>query len=91
MKPMHITQARALLTDPARAADRPGARAIAWATLKSAAGQTHHIHRLTPPARITEPVCDLADFLRTREQPITDRIRARAAQHGIGPTGGDVA
>ncbi len=85
-----ITQARALLTDPVRAATRPGARALAWAMLKTAMGQTHRLDRLDPPARPT-PVTDLAARLAETEATRLARIRARAAHHGITPTGGDAA
>ncbi len=90
MTPLHITQARALVTDPARAATRPGARALAWATLKADMGQTHRLDRLDPPAR-PAPVTDLADRLAATEPDRLARIRARAAHHDITPTGGDAA
>lgn len=90
-----ISQAIALLTDPARAAARPGARSNAWATLKAARGQTHALSRLDPAPRIaeTQPPEPLASFLQRRANPIRARILARAAEHGIGPgpTGGDAA
>lgn len=76
--------ARALLLDPDAAAARPGARAIAWAGLKAAKGQTHRLDRLEPAPRvIPEP---------SPPAPLRARILARAAEHGIGPgTGGDAA
>jgi hypothetical protein len=78
----------ALVTDPARAAARPGARAMAWAALKQGRGQTHRLDRLAPPPA---SVCDLEARLAATEPQRLARIRARAAQHGITPTGGDAA
>ena len=52
-----IEQAIGLITDPARAAARPGARALAWATMKAARGETHALNRLEPAPRVAETPC----------------------------------
>ncbi|MAN99935.1 hypothetical protein [uncultured Roseovarius sp.] len=86
-----IAEARKLVSDPALFGPRPGARGIAWATLKRARGQTYDFTRLPMVRHHTGVGLTLTERLDETAEDRRRRIHARAAELGMGPYGGDAA
>ncbi|KJS45215.1 MAG: hypothetical protein VR71_02025 [Roseovarius sp. BRH_c41] len=85
-----VAEAIALLSDPARFGTAPGARGLAWATLKQARGQSYNYTRLPMVRHFNGCAMTLTARLGTTEPDRLRRIHDRAAQHGY-DNGGDAA
>jgi hypothetical protein len=86
-----IAEARKLVSDPALFGPRPGARGLAWATLKQARGQSYDFTRLPMVRHHSGVSLTLTERLEETAEDRRRRIHARAAELGIGPYGGDAA
>lgn len=87
-----IEEARKLVSDPALFGPRPGARGKAWALLKQSRGQACDFARLPMVRHHTGAGGALSARLEETAEDRLRRIRARAAEHGIGTgCGGDAA
>lgn len=86
-----IAEARALLADPDRFGARPGARGLAWATLLQARGARYDFTRLPMVRHHSGAALTLIQRLEESTEDRLRRIRARAADLGFGPNGGDAA
>lgn len=86
-----VAEARKLVSDPALFGPRPGARGLAWATLKQARGQTYDFTRLSMVRHHSGAAMTLTARLEETAEDRLRRIRARATQLGMGPYDGDAA
>jgi hypothetical protein len=86
-----VAEARKLVSDPDLFGPAPGARGIAWATLKRARGQSYDFTRLPMVRHHTGTGLTLTERLEETAEDRRRRIHARAAQLGMGPYDGDAA